>query len=48
MRDCTSTPSLGDFVWEDVNGDGIQDGTEPGVEGVVVRLYDASSNVVDM
>jgi hypothetical protein len=39
---------LGDFVWEDVNGDGIQDGTEPGVEGVVVRLYDASSNVVNV
>ena len=30
---------LGDFVWDDLNGDGIQDPGEPGVEGVVVNLY---------
>jgi uncharacterized surface anchored protein len=30
--------SLGDWVWLDTNSDGIQDGTEDGVEGVVVTL----------
>ena len=39
--------SLGDFVWRDVNGDGIQNGgSETGMPGVVVRLYDAASNLV--
>ncbi|MEI6179162.1 MAG: SdrD B-like domain-containing protein, partial [Chloroflexales bacterium] len=31
--------SLGDFVWEDQNGDGVQDATEPGVAGVTVELW---------
>lgn len=31
--------ALGDFVWEDTDGDGIQDDGEPGVEGVTVNLY---------
>ena len=30
---------LGDFVWHDRNGDGIQDAGEEGVAGVVVHLY---------
>ena len=30
--------SIGDFVWLDANGDGIQDPDEPGVAGVTVRL----------
>jgi len=30
--------SIGDFVWEDLNGDGIQDGGEPGVANVTVTL----------
>lgn len=39
--------SLGDFVWRDVNVDGIQSGgSETGMPGVVVRLYDGGSNVV--
>ncbi len=29
---------LGDFVWEDLDGDGVQDNNEPGVEGVTVIL----------
>ncbi len=29
---------LGNFVWEDVNGNGIQDAGEPGIPGVVVTL----------
>ncbi len=30
--------SLGDFVWNDVNGNGIQDGGETGVQNVTVTL----------
>ena len=30
--------SIGNYVWEDLNGNGRQDRTEPGVEGVSVRL----------
>ncbi|MCM2359385.1 MAG: SpaA isopeptide-forming pilin-related protein [Geobacteraceae bacterium] len=31
--------ALGDFVWEDLNGDGIQDGGEAGIAGVNAELY---------
>ncbi len=31
--------SLGDLVWEDTNGDGLQDTGESGIEGVTVELY---------
>ncbi len=30
--------SLGDFVWSDLNGNGVQDPGEPGIAGVMVRL----------
>ncbi len=30
--------TIGDFVWRDDDGDGIQDAGEPGIEGVTVRL----------
>ena len=30
--------SLGNFVWSDYNGDGIQDANEPGLEGAIVTL----------
>lgn len=39
--------SLGDYVWEDLNGDGIQDLGEPGVSGAMVELLDSGDNVVD-
>lgn len=32
------TGSIGDFVWLDLNADGIQDGGEPGIPGVDVHL----------
>jgi uncharacterized repeat protein (TIGR01451 family) len=38
----TSAPgsaSLGDRVWSDADGDGIQDAGEPGISGVTVELY---------
>jgi protocatechuate 3,4-dioxygenase beta subunit len=31
--------SLGNYVWNDLNLDGIQDGNEPGVPGVTVTLF---------
>ncbi len=30
--------SIGDTVWLDVNGDGVQDAGEPGIPGVTVEL----------
>jgi hypothetical protein len=35
----TGVASLGDFVWEDLNGNGMQDGGEPGIENVTVSLF---------
>jgi len=31
--------SIGDFVWEDLNNDTVQDAGEPGIGGVTVNLY---------
>jgi hypothetical protein len=38
--------TLGNFVWYDTDGDGVQVGGEPGVSGVTVRLYDPGPNGV--
>jgi uncharacterized repeat protein (TIGR01451 family)/fimbrial isopeptide formation D2 family protein len=38
--------SLGDFVWEDLNGNGIQDPLEPGINGVTVELYNQAGVLV--
>ncbi len=40
------TASVGDFVWWDKNGDGIQDDNEPGVAGVTVKLLDNATGKV--
>lgn len=32
--------AIGNFVWEDLNRNGIQDAGEPGVAGVTVSIYD--------
>ena len=37
---------LGDRVWEDLNGDGIQDAGEPGIPGVKVTLFGTNGSVV--
>jgi hypothetical protein len=37
---------IGDFVWHDLNQDGIQDMDEPGVEGVVVHLMDCAGQML--
>ena len=34
----SGTGRIGDFVWKDKNGDGIQNNSEPGVSGVKVKL----------
>ncbi len=41
------TTSIGNFVWNDKNADGIQGGTEPGIKGVTVNLYDSSKTKID-
>ncbi len=39
--------SIGDFVWSDANGDGVQDPGEPGIEDVTVDLvWDLNGNGV--
>jgi len=40
---CCEWASIGDFVWNDENKDGIQDGSESGVQYVTVHLYDCSN-----
>ncbi len=39
--------SIGDFVWDDSNADGIQDAGEPGRSGVTVNLLDCGGGVLD-
>jgi SdrD B-like domain/Putative Ig domain len=39
-----SNGSIGDFVWQDTNQNGIQDAGEPGVVGVSVILLDSLGN----
>jgi hypothetical protein len=44
---CDQAPlQIGNRVWIDLNGDGIQDPDEPSVAGVTVRLYDANGVLV--
>ena len=37
---------LGDFVWWDLDGDGVQDPDEPGLEGIAVTLLDGDGNTI--
>jgi uncharacterized repeat protein (TIGR01451 family) len=37
-----NAPAIGNFVWEDTDGDGIQDAGEAGMAGIVVQLYDST------
>ncbi|NNE13814.1 MAG: DUF11 domain-containing protein, partial [Saprospiraceae bacterium] len=39
---------LGDYVWHDLDGDGIQEGGEPGLEGWTVTLYNHLGFIVDV
>ncbi len=38
---------LGDFVWEDINKNGLQDPGEPGVPNIQVRLKNAAGTIID-
>lgn len=42
----TFNTSVGDFVWEDLNANGIQDPGEPGINGVTVQLLSEDGEVV--
>lgn len=43
----TSTlASVGDFVWNDLDQDGVQDAGEPGIPGVTVTLYASNGTTV--
>jgi len=52
-QSATPTPflspvSLGDFVWDDLNRDGVQDAGEPGLSGITVQLWDeAKTSLLD-
>jgi protocatechuate 3,4-dioxygenase beta subunit len=44
---CDHAPiEIGDRIWWDYDGDGVQDAGEPGIAGVTVRLYDEQGDVV--
>ncbi len=38
---------IGDRVWNDLDGNGIQDAGEPGIPGITVRLLDADGNLLN-
>ncbi|NWJ98574.1 MAG: carboxypeptidase regulatory-like domain-containing protein, partial [Chloroflexi bacterium] len=42
----TGLASLGDYVWNDANHDGIQDATETGIVSVTVTLYDVTGTPI--
>ena len=39
--------SVGGLVWNDTNGNGVQDANEPGVAGAVVELYSSIDTSID-
>jgi hypothetical protein len=39
--------NLGDFVWNDLNANGIQDSGEPGISGVIVTLDGTTTTTTD-
>lgn len=42
-----TTGTIGNFVWEDLNGNGLQDVGEPGIDGVTVNLLDTGFVLLD-
>ena len=42
----TNPVTIGDFVWEDLNGNGQQNVGEPGLAGVAVTVFRSSNNTV--
>ncbi len=41
------TAGLGDFVFEDLDLDGIQDSNEPGIAGATVKLQNSNGQTLD-
>ncbi len=39
---------IGNFVFNDVNNNGVQDAGDQGMEGVTVNLYDSNGNLIDV
>ncbi len=44
----TGCGCIGNFVWFDANGNGLQDVGEPGINGCTITLFDASNNQVGL
>ena len=44
--DETLDVGVGDRVWNDWDGDGVQDGNEPGLSNVLVHIYDQTNRLV--
>ncbi len=42
----TSRVTIGDFVWNDVDADGVQDVGESGIQGVTVTLFNSTNDTV--
>lgn len=42
----TQRVTIGDFVWNDADADGIQDGGETGIQGAVVTAYNAANDTI--
>jgi hypothetical protein len=38
--------SVGDFVWNDLNQNGLQESSEPGIDSVQVSLFDQNGNLI--
>jgi uncharacterized repeat protein (TIGR01451 family) len=47
VRIADELAGLGDFVWLDLNKNGIQDNGEPGVPNITVTLYNQAGTVLD-
>ena len=43
---CCLKGTLGDFIWDDLNQDGVQDPNEPGIPNVTVAIEDCSGTVI--
>jgi protocatechuate 3,4-dioxygenase beta subunit len=41
----TEYASVGNLVWNDLDNDGVQDADEAGIPGILVTLYDATTNL---
>lgn len=44
----STTASIGDTIFDDLNGDGVQQVGEPGVPGVIVELFDGVTTISQM